>query len=369
MPAIMVGHGETKALTMDLEEDGLESTAPGVRASATVAAAPAPAGEEESDGPAPRESARVPARRRRFLLNRAGLQKQARALPSAAEAAAWVREFDARPARAASPPPLPYRPTDFGEAFVLTAAKRAALTKKQVRRANVNSGNVVARVLAVVPFLDQWREAIWRVPVDHEAIDQLDTLARAFGHSDVDAATTTERAKPIDAAPHDKRVRTPKERLRELLALSIERRRVLRSDVRNLIVQKALQAEAVAKLAGGSGYSEVGNDILMLVTLIRDGSPEVRALSTQNDAALDAASQLAYDLLETAARTSPKRRGAAQTLAYEDRARAFTLLWRAYREAQRALAFILWDKARARDVLPTLMVGVGRKKGQARGGE
>lgn len=283
-------------------------------------------------------------------------------LPSAALAAAWIREFDARPARGVSPPALPYRPTDFGEAHALTAAKRAALPKKDVRRANVNASNVVARVLGVVPFLDLWREAIWRVPVDHEAIDQLDTLARAFSHADALAAVTQERAKPIVSAPHETRALTPKGRLRKLLELSIETRRGLRSEVNNLITQGLMPPNAVGGLRGGSGYLDVGIDILVLVTLLRDAPAEVRARSAQTDAALDLAEQRGSDLLESAALTPTKRRGAEQTLAYEDRARAFTLLWHAYREAQRALTFILWHEARVREVLPTLMVGVGRKK-------
>lgn len=379
MPLIMVGPGESCVLSGEGEANALESSKLPPSGDWSGSESPA-SGEDLADSdpvsadhgqpPAPSESDAAPVRKRRASLTRAVRQRAVRGLPSGTVADAWVQEFDAKHPQVASLAPLPYRPTHFVEAYDLTAAERAALDKRALRRANVNSGNVVDRVLALVPFLDRWREAIWRVPVDHAAIDRIDTYARAFSHSDTAAATTLEPAPPpLVSAPEDAPVFTAKERLRKLLGIVIETRRVLLSDARNLVVQGAIQAAALRGLKGRGGYHAVALDVLMLVNLIRDAEPEVRALSTQKDEALEHATKDAQDLIESAARTSTKARDAAQSLAYEDRARAFTLLWYAYQEAQRALAFILWHSKRGRDVLPTLMVGVGRKKGTQRSPE
>ncbi len=70
---------------------------------------------------------------------------------------------------------------------------------------------------------------------------------------------------------------------------------------------------------------------------------------------------LAGTLIDTSAKAAAKGITTARDLAIEERARAYTLLWLAYREAQHALRFIFRDQLAVKAVLPTLLVGRGRK--------
>lgn len=57
-------------------------------------------------------------------------------------------------------PPKPYCPTDFAEAYVLTADERRVLPKEQIRQLNAKAGPLVARGLAAAYVFDEWRDAM-----------------------------------------------------------------------------------------------------------------------------------------------------------------------------------------------------------------
>ncbi len=139
----------------------------------------------------------------------------------------------------------------------------------------------------------------------------------------------------------------------------------------NLIVQGSLPATALHALSHKVGYCNTAKDVLALVHLIRQVDANAPCQSTFGEATLEQFSAIAHELFTYAARrTKPGTPSEQRAYALDEQARAFTLLWRAYREAQRAVAMLLWDKGDYRDVLPSLMVGVGAEaevRGFARG--
>lgn len=274
--------------------------------------------------------------------------------------AAWEAEVAALPPRGHLPP-LAYRPTDYAEAYALTAADRAALSPDAVRNANVNAGKVLGLVATLVPMLDRLRSAFALLPVDVMLIDRIDTFLRSFAYSDAVARGALDPASADPWEPGSTRVLTPKQRLRSLFRRTVEARRSLNSDVRNLIIQGKVPKDARKNLKGGVGYYNAGRDVMTLITLLRDASPEVRAASSMTDEVLDHYAKVAYDFIHLSALIA--ERSENKLLAWDDRARAFTLLWNAYSQARRAVTHIVWDVMNVNDVLPSLMVGVGRKKG------
>ncbi len=371
--AEMVGHGEPKRPIV-----GGEGTEGGeVPAEAAVDREPKAAGDAEpSVSAAPvlpaeptaaagRRPTRKRAAKRGRSSRRAPNSKALRQQLLQAVMTAWEAELAARPPTGALPP-LPYRPSDYAEAHAVTAAERAAIPARDVRKANVNAAKVVALALAVVPVLDQLRPALATLPAGVAMIDRIDTLARSFSYSDALARGALDPTSTDRWEPGSKRVFTPRQRLRNLLGRTIAARRSLNSEVRNLILQGKLPKVAVEGLKGGAGYYNAARDVLTLVTVLRDAPATVRAASSLGDAELEQYTQLAYELTNAHAQMSP--RSETKLLAWDNRARAFTLLWHAYREAQRALTYILWGLLKVTDVLPTLMVGVGRKKASRRNG-
>lgn len=365
-----MGQGERDGASVDVDGVALEQAPePALEQAPAEAAgegiiARAPNGNDGTSEPpmSPPATSGLPVHNRKRSARRkhGGDRKAQRQQQLRVAIAAWEAEVAGLPPRGYLPP-LPYRPTDYAEAHALTAADRAALAADAVRGANVNAGKVLALVLSLIPLLDRLRPAFAHVAVDVALIDRIDTLVRAFAYADALASGALDPTSPDPWEPGSTRVLTPRQRLRSLFRRNIEARRGLNSDVRNLMVQGKVPAGALKNLKGGVGYYNTGKDVLTLVTVLRDAAPSVRAASSMSDAVLEQYTQLAYNLINLSSRISERSENTA--LAWDGRARAFTLLWNAHSQAQRALTHILWDVMDVKDVLPSLMVGVGRKKG------
>ncbi len=266
---------------------------------------------------------------------------------------AWDGEVAAFTARGSTPPPLPYRPTNYAEAFELTADLRRAIPKDQIRRLNAKATQCVVRALGAGPLLDEWRPRMASLPVNLERIDLIPTLARALSHADARLAMAFEVTGLHFIAPGETMVLTRREQLQRLLQLALDARARLLSEIRNLITLQRVAAGAVSNLKGGGGYSNVALDLLVLIEL-RRAAIAAGAHSNISEEDVERCSILAYGLIETDART-PNGGDAVRAAALEERARAFTLLWLAYSEAERAFAFIFWHHGKHRVVLPPLV--------------
>jgi hypothetical protein len=258
-------------------------------------------------------------------------------------------------------PPKPYCPTDFAEAYALTADERRALPKEQIRQLNVKAGPLVARGLAAAHVFDEWRDAMAQLPVDLRRVDQVGTYARAFSHADVLACTSFEVVLPDFVEPGETIVLTPRQRLQRLVELTRAARTRLTSEARAWMDLGAIPVGALKNLKGGSGQYNAGIDVLALVEVLRSAAARgANVRLTELD--LERCAALAYTLMEATSRQSTKRGGEARALALEERARALTLLWLSFCEGRHALTHIFGARLAVNVVLPTLAAGVGRKR-------
>lgn len=267
-------------------------------------------------------------------------------------AGTWNDEVAAFTARGMAPP-LPYRPTDHAEAFELTAEHRRALRRDQIRHLNAKPAQCVARALGAVPLLDEWRPRMAVLPVKLELIDLIPTLARALSHADARLAVALEIAAPAFMAQRETPVFTRRELLHRMVRLALEERARLHSEIRNLVTLKRVAPNALSNLKGGKGFSNVAHDVLTLLEL-RRAAVAAGARSNLSEEDSERCRVLAYALFETNART-PNGVDAVRAAALEERSRAFTLLWLAYSEAERAFAFIFWSYGKQRTVLQALV--------------
>lgn len=268
-------------------------------------------------------------------------------------AAEWEERVAAFKARG-NVPPMPYRPPHFGEAFALTADERRALTKDQIRHLNSSAQKVASRALASVAFLDRWRDAIAQLPVNLRLIDLIDTLARALSHADVLLAATFDVALPEFIDSGEALALTQQERLQLLLRLTRDARRGLLSEVKRLIDRSLVPRGVLSGLKGGAGHYNAGIDLLALVHILESAVASGTHVTFTPQELQDHAIT-AYTLIDTTARVSARRGGAARAAALEERSRAFTLLWLAHREAYWALASIFKDRLDVNVVLPSLV--------------
>jgi hypothetical protein len=303
-----------------------------------------------------------PSRRKKRKRGKPSAQSIATSLLLPAVRAKWHAEVAAFGGRREAPP-RPYCPTDYAEAYALTADERRAIPKASIRHPNTEIGKLVTRVLGAFAALEPWRDEIACLPVDIAKIDRIPTYVRALSHSDAQLAPTLEMMVPEFLAPGETMVLTRQQVVQRLLQLALAARSVLHSQVKALIILGRIPPGALAGLAGGNGYYNTAKDVLSLIELLRT-AVGCGATANISEEELERYTVRAYKLIEASALTSPSGVGMTRTLAKQERSRAYTLLWAAYREAQRALTCIFWDEADVGVVLPTLVVGAGRKPGR-----
>jgi hypothetical protein len=305
-------------------------------------------------------AASTPKRKKRRKPAKRGFETQLTLAVIEERFAAELTAFVARGGVVPAPPPLPYRPTHHGEAFALTADERRALPKGEILRPIGKVGKMVAEALAAVPLLDRMRAHIAALPVAFQRVERIATYARALGHSEALLAAALEVSLPAFASPGETMALTRTQRLQRLTALGLAARGRLQGELEGLIKLGYLPAGALSGLKGGRGHSNVAVDLLALLEL-RLRAIAAGAHSNIADEDIRNYNTLAGTLIDTSAKAAAKGITTARDLAIEERARAYTLLWLAYREAQHALQFIFRDQLAVKLVLPTLLVGRGPK--------
>jgi hypothetical protein len=266
----------------------------------------------------------------------------------------WLTDLAAFTDRGSEMPDLPLRPSDFAEAYALTAAERSALPKQRIRQLNSQARTCVTRALRAATFLDAWRPHIARVPVDLARVDRIDTYARALSHADARLAMSDDVTLQDSTTPGEPILLTRSQHLKRLLRGALAARRRLHSEVKGFIAHGRLTSSALHPLKGGRGHYNTARDVLSLLELWRSAL----ATGANSNISSDEAQRytvLATTLIEASARTTSRGTGNARARLLEERSRAFTLLWLAYRQAQRALTFICWDHVDVRAVLPPLV--------------
>lgn len=305
------------------------------------------------------ESDAAPSRRKKRKQRKSSADSIANSVLLPVVRAKWQTEVAAFGGRREAPL-RPYCPTDYAEAFELTADERRAIPKERIRHPNTKIGKLVTRVLGAFAALEPWLDELTALPVDVEKIVRIPTYIRSLSHADAQLAPAVEMLMPEFLAPGETMMLTRQEVVQRLLQLALTARRCLLSQVKSMIALGRITPGVVGGLTGGNGHYNTAKDVLSLIELVRR-AVGCGATSGIPEDDLERYTLLAYKLIETSSLTAPNGGRAARTLAKQERSRAYTLLWLAYREAQRALTFIFWDMADVGIILPTLVVGAGRK--------
>lgn len=304
----------------------------------------------------------APSRRKQRKQRKPSANSAATRLLLPAVRAKWQAEVAAFGGRR-EPPPREDCPTDYREAYDLTAEERRAIPKERIRHPNAKVGKLVQCALAAALRLEPWRDEMACLPVDLAKIDRLRSYIRAVSHADAELAMTLEVEVPDVLVPGETMVLTRQQIVQRMLQRALAARGCLHSEVKALIKLGRIPPGALSNLAGGNGHYNTAKDVLALIELLRTAVGSGAASNIPEDQ-LERYTLLAYKLIEASSLNTTNRGGAARAQALEERSRAYTLLWLAYRQALRALTYIFWDECEVSVVLPSLVVGAGRKPGR-----
>jgi hypothetical protein len=234
-------------------------------------------------------------------------------------------------------------------AFVEVRAELAALRPEEVRRVTVDLPFAVTLALGAAPRLAALRPAIVAALPLHpiETLDRLETYAFAayYAHLLTLPATksVSERAKLIDEA----------RALRGALLLGAEA----------LAARSLVDAALVAKIRSGAGHLDMAGDLIALGAVLGGAWGAIHDKTAVTLEEVQRAGALgALLLVALGADTQPSVAAAG-----EDRARAFTLLHRAYDECRRAVAYLRFHEGDAERITPSLFTREARAKKPAEG--
>lgn len=233
-------------------------------------------------------------------------------------------------------------------AFEELAPALEALQPEALLRVNLDVTKAVGTVMLKWPGIRALRPEVEKhLPFfDLARFDRLETLALALFYA--------QSAFLVAAAPR----RT----LEELNGRALQLRRIFLADASTQAERKVFEEAVLRRIREGSGYQDLCQDLLALVTLYRSKWSELDGVVAIRTAELDEAEALSAQLLLAAeARNTPQ---VTRTKASDDRDRAFTLLVEAYNDARRAIRY-LRPEVEAEAIAPSLYAGRRGKSGEA----
>ena len=227
--------------------------------------------------------------------------------------------------------PLPH------EALALVEAEMAALRRDELLVLNVDVFRAVSRTLAASRKIRALRPRMARLPeFDLEAVDKLELYALAL-----ESASARVR---VAVAPHDGLDET----VREAKAL----RRQMAADVAALVCHGVIPATASDCLQGARRYLSLAEDLQVLALLFEEHWAQIGGRCGTTEAHIARAATLSTRLYELLG--ARKFRDKPGTAPAEARQRVFTLFFRAYKEAQRGVAFLRAKEGDAELILPSI---------------
>lgn len=227
------------------------------------------------------------------------------------------------------------------EAFLELLPEMDALAEAELLIPTVDVMSAVSVVLGVWPRLLALRPEIERqLPHFNLArFDNLEQYAKALHHANALFRMAT----------------SPKQSLAERAnELTVIRDRLL-TDAHSLANYGLLDGESLKECKTAVGYKALASDIAVLLTVFKERWPAIRQRTPVTVELLNDANDRAEELLEAVAvkDQAPVTAGEAS----ERRRRAFTIFVRAYRDAQRAVAYLRADFGDAEQIAPSLFPG------------
>jgi hypothetical protein len=233
------------------------------------------------------------------------------------------------------------------EAFAKIEPELAALTPEELTPITVEIPAAVTAVLAAAPKILAYRDAIVEQLPLHpiEQVDELETYAHAAYYAHLlhnYANGSPEAAKALIEEA---------QKLREDLLVGAEA----------LAHRGMLDADAVAGIRKGHGHADTAGDLTALAQLFHASWSKVSSKTAVEKTEVDRAAELGPAVMIAIA---VRKNGAKSTDTEGQRARAFTLLARAYDGCRRAVSYLRWSEADTDTIAPSLFKKrAGRKPG------
>lgn len=227
------------------------------------------------------------------------------------------------------------------EAFRAFLPEMDALSEAELLAPTVDVMHAVSVVLGVWPRLQQLRPDIERqLPLFNLArFDNLEQYAKALHHANALFRMAT----------------SPKQSLTERAnELALIRDRLL-TDAQSLANYGLLDGESLKECKTAPGYKALAGDIAILLTVFKERWPVIRQRTPVTVEVLNDANDRAEELLEAVAVKDQAPVTASE--AGDRRRRAFTIFARAYKDAQRAVAYLRADFDDAEEFAPGLAQG------------
>ncbi|MGK3994066.1 hypothetical protein [Sorangium sp. So ce1024] len=248
----------------------------------------------------------------------------------------------ARPPKAAPAPVLPSSPAAALAAYGRVEPKLLALGPEDLVTVYVEVPRAVSSVLSALPHLRELREEIVRDLPNHpiEMLDELEDYALAAWYADLLYSTP---ANELDT----KKLTDEAGTLREGLLVAAEA----------LAYRDLLDKQRVADIRKGKGHMDLASDLIALAELFRGSWDKVRAKTAVEDQELERAADLGVRLLAALASKPGKGSSAAPKItdAADRRARAISLVAKAYEECRRAVAYLRWHDGGDGELAPSLL--------------
>jgi hypothetical protein len=229
-------------------------------------------------------------------------------------------------------------------AFEALAPELAAIPAETLIKVNLYVPKVVGTVMAKLRSIRTLRPKIeeYLPKFNLARFDRLETIVLALFYAHGAHLVASRPTPPLPA----------------LTERGTKLRRILLADASTQAERELFSEEVLADIRKGTGYQDLGEDLIALVSLYRSRWAEVKPTSGVSLAELDEAESLAAPLLVAAEERGmiPENRAKA----IEQRRRAFTLLIDAYDDVRRAALYLCRTVKEANEIAPSLYSGRGQ---------
>jgi hypothetical protein len=248
----------------------------------------------------------------------------------------------ARPPKASPAPVFPASPAAALAAYGRIEPKLVALSPDELVTVYIEVPKALSQVWSALPYLRELREEIVRDLPNHpvEMLDELEDYVLAAWYADLLYSTP---ASDLDLKKLTEEATT----LRESLLVAAEA----------LAHRSLLDPKRVGEIRKGKGPADLAGDLVTLAEIFRGSWDKVRSKTAVEENELDRAADIGVRLLVAVAAKPGKGASAAPKItdAPDRRARAISLLAKAYEECRRAVAYLRWHEGGDGEIAPSLL--------------
>lgn len=231
-------------------------------------------------------------------------------------------------------------PLRFRPAYDRQLARIIAVPLDALRPVNIDVPTAATLVLGVVRKVAAFRARLAALPeFDLALVDALEDLAMATLHAHAAWASASVASVPIAG----------------LVEEAILLREQLLADARSLVLRKMIDPSSLEKIKGGAGYRNAGMDLLELASALNAVWPRISGRTAVTEADLTRAESLGAEIMLAVGQREHAEAEAADV--GTTRARAFTLLVRAYDELRRGIGYLRTTQGDVDTLFPSLFAG------------